>query len=233
MDAGRLERQIVALESCSKKKNFCFSVPGSCLVSSCLDVARTIARRAERRAVSLLKKSSSETKTSWFISTGFRISCIFWRGRARMLKLKKALLIADPQVDFCPGGALGIKDGDKIIPAVNAYVRSFAQRQLPIFITRDWHPKRTTHFKAYGGIWPKHCVHDTKGAAFHPGLRLPKEAIILSKGMDPHKDSYSAFHAYDYNHKELHHLLQIFGVTELYIGGLATDYCVKYSVLDA
>ncbi len=150
-----------------------------------------------------------------------------------MLKLKKALLIADPQIDFCPGGALGIKDGDKIIPAVNAYVRSFAQRQLPIFITRDWHPQKTKHFKVYGGVWPRHCVHDTKGAAFHPGLRLPKEAIILSKGMDPEEDSYSAFHAYDNNHKELHHLLQIFGVTELYIGGLATDYCVKYSVLDA
>ncbi len=150
-----------------------------------------------------------------------------------MLKLKKALLIADPQIDFCPGGALGIKDGDKIIPAVNAYVRSFAQRQLPVFITRDWHPKKTNHFRAYGGIWPKHCVHDTKGAAFHPGLRLPKEAIILSKGMDPDRDSYSAFHAYDHNNKELHHLLQIFGVTELYVGGLATDYCVKYSVLDA
>ena len=150
-----------------------------------------------------------------------------------MLKLKKALLIADPQIDFCPGGALGIKDGDKIISVVNAYIRKFAAQELPIFITRDWHPKETKHFKSYGGVWPRHCVHDTKGAAFHPGLKFPRETIILSKGMDPAKDSYSAFHAYDDNHKELHHLLQIFGVTELYIGGLATDYCVKYSALDA
>ncbi|MDD5019613.1 MAG: isochorismatase family protein [Candidatus Omnitrophica bacterium] len=149
------------------------------------------------------------------------------------MKLGKALLIADPQIDFFPGGALGIKDGDKILPVVNAYIRSFAARQLPVFVTRDWHPKKTKHFKAYGGVWPRHCVRDTKGAVFHPGLKLPKEAIILSKGMDPEKDSYSAFHAVDQNHKELHHLLQIFGVTELYVGGLATDYCVKHSVLDA
>lgn len=149
------------------------------------------------------------------------------------MKLKKALLIADPQIDFCPGGALGIKDGDRIIPVVNAYIRRFAVQWLPVFVTRDWHPKETKHFKAYGGVWPRHCVHDTKGAAFHPGLKFPGETIILSKGMDPAQDSYSAFHAYDDNHKELHHLLQIFGVTELYIGGLATDYCVKYSALDA
>lgn len=149
------------------------------------------------------------------------------------MKLKKALLIADIQNDFCPGGALGIKDGDKIIPAVNKYISAFARKGLPVFITRDWHPKKTDHFKKYGGPWPEHCVQDTSGAKFHPGLKLPKKPIIMSKGMDPREESYSAFHAVDSNGASLFNLLKILGIVELYVGGLAADYCVKHSVLDA
>lgn len=150
-----------------------------------------------------------------------------------IMELGKALLIADVQNDFCPGGALAVKEGDRIIPVVNKYIQAFSKKKLPVFITRDWHPKETKHFKQFGGVWPKHCVQGTKGAEFRPDLKLPSEAIILSKGMDPQKDSYSAFQAVDSNGTELLNLLKIFGVKELYIGGLATDYCVRWSALDA
>lgn len=149
------------------------------------------------------------------------------------MKLKKALLVVDVQNDFCSKGALGIAQGDEIIPILNKYIKLFSKKKLPIFITRDWHPKVTKHFKQFGGLWPKHCIQGTHGAEFHPGLKFSKEAIVLSKGMDPQKDSYSASHAEDVNGTGFLNLLKIFGITKLYIGGLATDYCVKYSTLDA
>ncbi len=145
------------------------------------------------------------------------------------LKLKKALLIVDVQNDFCPGGALGVRDGDSIIPMLNKYIKEFSFKKLPVLVTRDWHPAVTKHFKK----WPRHCVQGTKGAAFHPKLKIPKEAIILSKGMDPEQDSYSAFHSIDANGTVFRNLLHILGVTEIFVGGLATDYCVKFTTLDA
>ena len=149
------------------------------------------------------------------------------------LKPKKALLVVDVQNDFCPGGALGIHGGHKIIPILNRYIKFFEKENLPIIVTRDWHPKVTKHFEQFGGVWPMHCVKGSPGAMFHPDLELPKEALVMSKGMDPEKDSYSAFHAIDSSGMALTNLLKIFGITEIYIGGLATDYCVKYSALDA
>jgi nicotinamidase/pyrazinamidase len=137
------------------------------------------------------------------------------------------------QNDFCPGGGLPVPEGDKIVPALNKYIKIFSKKNLPIFASRDWHPKESKHFKQFGGPWPKHCIQNTKGARFHPDLKLPKETIILSKGMDPSKDSYSAFQAFDSNGTEFLGLLKVLGVSELFIGGLATDYCVKSSVLDA
>lgn len=151
----------------------------------------------------------------------------------KTVKFKKALLIIDVQNDFCPQGALAVPEGDKIVPVLNRYIEIFSQKQLPIFASRDWHPKKTRHFKRYGGPWPNHCIQNTKGARFHPKLKLPREAIILSKGTDPEKDSYSAFQSVDSNGADFVNLLKILGVEELYIGGLATDYCVKYTVLDA
>lgn len=145
----------------------------------------------------------------------------------------KALLIADPQNDFCPAGKLAVPEGDKIIPAVNKYIKYFSQKRLPIFITRDWHPKKTKHFKKFGGRWPEHCLQNSRGAEFHPGLKLTKQAVIMSKGMDPFQDSYSAFDSLDSKHRRLADLLKMLDVEELYIGGLATDYCVKFSALDA
>jgi nicotinamidase/pyrazinamidase len=149
------------------------------------------------------------------------------------MKLKKALLIVDVQNDFCPGGALAVPEGDKIVPAINKYIRIFAKKKLPIFATRDWHPVKTKHFKDFGGVWPVHCIQNTKGAAFHPDLKLSKEAILLYKGMDPEEDCYSSFSAQDLSGQPLFKLLKRIGITEIYIAGLATDYCVKYTAIDA
>lgn len=149
------------------------------------------------------------------------------------MKFKKALLIVDLQNDFCPGGNLAVPEGDKIIPNLNKYIKFFSQNKLPIFASRDWHPKKTKHFKKFGGVWPKHCIENTPGARFHSRLRLPKETIILSKGMDPEKDSYSAFQAQDSYGMDFLTLLKYLAVRELYVGGLATDYCVKFSAIEA
>jgi nicotinamidase/pyrazinamidase len=147
--------------------------------------------------------------------------------------MKKALLVVDVQNDFCPGGALPVSGGDKVVPVLNKYIKLFSQKKLPIFFSRDWHPKKTAHFKKFGGPWPAHCVQKTPGARFHPQLNIPEEGIILSKGLGPDEDSYSAFQARDEKGQSLTHFLTDFGIEVLYIGGLATDYCVKFSALDA
>lgn len=144
-----------------------------------------------------------------------------------------ALLVVDVQNDFCPGGALGVPGGDEIVPVVNRAIKLFERRGLPILATRDWHPRETKHFKEFGGAWPPHCIQGTKGGRFHPDLRLPAKATVLSKGMDPDQDSYSAFQAYSENGRDLESVLRDFGTEELFVCGLATDYCVRASTLDA
>jgi len=145
----------------------------------------------------------------------------------------RALLVVDVQNDFCPGGALAVPEGDRVVEVLNRYIAVFGEKHFPIFASRDWHPRQTSHFKDGGGPWPAHCVMNTKGAAFHPGLQLPHETIVISKGMDPDSDSYSAFLGQDAQGKGFADLLKAEHVQELYVGGLATDYCVKSSVLDA
>lgn len=142
-----------------------------------------------------------------------------------------ALLIVDVQNDFCPGGSLPVADGHKVVPVLNRYIGLFRACGLPIFASRDWHPEKTGHFKAWGGIWPPHCVQGSPGARFHPDLLLPPDAIIISKGMDPKKDDYSAFQAVSADGAPFPEILKGLGITKLYVGGLATDYCVKESVL--
>ena len=144
-----------------------------------------------------------------------------------------ALLVVDVQNDFCPGGSLPVANGDAVVPALNRYIEAFRAADRPILATRDWHPERTTHFNEHGGVWPAHCVQGTPGAAFHPELRLPPEAVVVSKGMGAEEDSYSGFEARDEQGRPLAQLLADRGVRRLYVGGLATDYCVKHSVLDA
>ncbi len=146
---------------------------------------------------------------------------------------RDALLLVDIQNDFCPGGALAVPEGDRIVPIANWYARLFERRGLPVFASRDWHPAQTKHFQAGGGPWPPHCVQETKGAAFHPQLSLPDDAVVVSKGMDPEQDSYSAFQAETPSGELLGEELKARGVERLFVGGLATDYCVKASVLDA
>src|ERR1044071_3639514 len=146
---------------------------------------------------------------------------------------QSALIVVDVQNDFCPDGALGISQGDRIVPALNRYIQKFSQAGRPIFMTRDWHPEKTSHFQSGGGPWPSHCVRHSRGAEFHPDLKFAPKAMIVWKGPEPDEDSYSAFHGRDAAGTPLAALLRQAEVKTIYVGGLATDYCVKYTVLDA
>src|SRR5258708_29323660 len=143
------------------------------------------------------------------------------------------LLLVDPQNDFCPGGSLAVAEGDAVMPVLNEWITAAERAGVPIFVSRDWHPARTTHFKDYGGVWPAHCVMNTRGAQFHPDLHLTSDAVVVSKGMGETEDAYSAFQARDASGTLLGALLDQRGVHHLYVAGLATDYCVKSSALDA
>src|SRR5690349_3417245 len=101
------------------------------------------------------------------------------------------LLVVDPQNDFCPGGSLGVEGGDAVMGVLNDWTSAAERSGVPIFVSRDWHPPRTTHFKEFGGVWPPHCVVGTWGADFHADLRLPASAIVVSKGMGETEDAYS------------------------------------------
>jgi nicotinamidase/pyrazinamidase len=144
-----------------------------------------------------------------------------------------ALLVVDVQKDFCPGGALAAPGGDSIIPALNRYLADARARDMVVYASRDWHPPVTTHFKQYGGEWPPHCVQGTAGAQFHAELKLPPDAIIVSKGDDPQRPGYSAFDGHTSEGKTLLHDLRDRHVSRVYVTGIATDYCVKATALDA
>jgi nicotinamidase/pyrazinamidase len=145
---------------------------------------------------------------------------------------KDALLIIDVQNDFCPGGALAVAEGDQVIPVLNRFIERFRNAGMPILATRDWHPAKTKHFKKYGGLWPEHCLQGSKGAEFHPGLVLPEDAVIISAGMGADEEGYSGFEGMDPAGVKLADVLHRLGVSRLFVGGLATDYCVKHTVLD-
>lgn len=144
-----------------------------------------------------------------------------------------ALVVVDVQRDFCPGGALAAEGGDRILPALNRHIGRARAAGMPIYATRDWHPEVTSHFTAFGGEWPPHCVRDTAGAEFHPGLDLPDETIVISKGMDPDHPGYSAFDGYTAAGAGFADDLRRRGIARLLVAGIATDYCVKQTVLDA
>lgn len=157
-----------------------------------------------------------------------------------------ALLIVDVQNDFLPGGALAVTGGDEVIPVINQLLKKPFDL---VVASKDWHPKdhssfAATHHKKVGEVidlngmeqilWPIHCVQDSQGAEFPSSLHSQSFEKIFYKGVDKEIDSYSTF--YDNGHKRstgLQDYLQEKGVTRLYIAGLATDYCVKYTVLDA
>jgi len=141
---------------------------------------------------------------------------------------RKALIVVDVQKDFCPGGSLAVAQGDEVVAPLNELAKEFLARGEPVFKTRDWHPERTKHFAAYGGTWPIHCVQGTPGAEFHADLIDDPRITIISKGTTESADGYSGFDGTD-----LARLLREKGVAEVWVGGLATDYCVKHTVLDA
>jgi len=140
---------------------------------------------------------------------------------------RRALIVVDVQNDFCPGGTLAVPRGDEVVAPLNTLIAQFLDRGEPVFKSRDWHPPQTKHFQKYGGTWPVHCVQNTKGAEFHGALIDDERIKIVSKGLGD-EDCYSAFDGTD-----LAQQLKELGIEEVWVGGLATDYCVKSTVLDA
>ena len=145
---------------------------------------------------------------------------------------RAGLLIVDVQNDFCSGGALPVPNGDRVVSALNQHIDDAVARGVIVYASRDWHPAKTSHFKDYGGIWPAHCVQGSEGAKFHPALKLGSGVVVVSKGMAADSDSYSGFDAVDESGAALAELLRGFSAARIYVGGLATDYCVKQTVLD-
>lgn len=145
-----------------------------------------------------------------------------------IVKNSDALLITDIQKDFLPGGALPIGSGDEIIPVLNNYIKRFEDAKAHVLASRDWHPPNHISFKSQGGPWPPHCIQQTAGAKFSPDLKLPEHTVVISKGTSPEREAYSAFDG-----TSLAHELRTLGIKRLFIGGLATDYCVVNTVLDA
>lgn len=157
----------------------------------------------------------------------------------------KALIVIDVQNDFCPGGALAVADGDAIVPGINTLMDSFDA----VVLTQDWHPAGHSSFASTHGaapmslmdmpygpqvLWPDHCIQGSTGAAFHKDLRIDPANLIIRKGYNPAIDSYSAFFENDHTTPTgLHGYLQTRGITALTMVGLATDFCVNYSAVDA
>lgn len=147
---------------------------------------------------------------------------------AIQLSATDALLIVDVQNDFLPGGSLPVPAGDQVVAVLNRYIDLFAQQSLPVLATRDWHPARHCSFRAQGGIWPPHCVAGSSGAELASALKLPASAVIVPKATTAEQDAYSGFDG-----TELARRLRAGGSKRLFIGGLATDYCVLHTVSDA
>ncbi len=163
-----------------------------------------------------------------------------------MSKVDGGLIVVDVQNDFCPGGALEVKDGDKVVPVINSIADKFEK----VVATQDWHPqnhlsfasnhegKKTLDVVNLKGIqqvlWPDHCVQGTKGADFHPDLDTTKFDLIIRKGTNPEIDSYSAFFENDRKTRTgLEGYIKDLGLNKVYVCGLATDYCVFYTAMDS
>lgn len=139
-----------------------------------------------------------------------------------------ALIVVDVQRDFLPDGPVPVPGGDQVVPLLNDYIREFTNRGLPVFATRDWHPVNHCSFKENGGSWNRHCVANEPGAGWAPGLDLPAGVAVISKGTNPVKEAYSGFQG-----TTLHPQLQADRIRRVFVGGLATDYCVHNTVRDS
>lgn len=144
------------------------------------------------------------------------------------LRAGDGLLIVDVQYDFCPGGALPVPDGDSVVPVLNNWIAVASERGIPVYASRDWHPRGHPSFHEEGGEWPAHCLQDSPGARFHSALRLPSNVTVVTKGTRFDHDQLSAFHD-----TGLHTRVQKDGVRRLWIGGLAQDVCVAASAMEA
>ncbi len=149
-------------------------------------------------------------------------------GPEEVLQTGDALVVVDVQNDFCPGGALPIDRGDEVVSVLNRWIAQAERLGIPVVASRDWHPPKHRSFKPQGGQWPVHCVAETEGAAFHPELKLPEDATIITKGDRSDRDQYSAFDA-----TGLAGALRERGVKRVFVGGLAEDVCVRATALDA
>lgn len=149
--------------------------------------------------------------------------------------MNRALIIVDVQKDFCPGGSLAVPDGDAVVEPINEIINAWRwDKEKRILGSRDWHPPVTKHFAKDGGIWPVHCVKDTPGADLHPALVKDHWWGIVSKGFTPDTNQYSAFEGIHLpSGMVLEAILRKLNVREVFVCGLATDYCVKATVLDA
>ena len=143
------------------------------------------------------------------------------------LSSSDALLVTDMQIDFLPGGALPIANADELIPVINSYIKRF-KNTAHIIASRDWHPHNHMSFNQQGGPWPPHCVQNTAGAKFNPDLKLPSESLVISKATDPQREAYSVFDGTPFEEE-----LRKMDVKRLFVAGVATDYCVVNTVLDA
>jgi nicotinamidase/pyrazinamidase len=144
---------------------------------------------------------------------------------------RSALLIIDVQNDFCTGGSLPVPGADEIVPLINEAIEHVTRAGLLIYASRDWHRRSSPHFQQFGGHWPVHCVAGTYGAEFQPALQLPKTSIIVSKGQIG--EGYSAFEAITEDGVTFGDELRRQGVDLLYIAGIAVDYCVRATAIDA
>ena len=149
-------------------------------------------------------------------------------GLKQGLRRGDALIVVDVQCDFLPGGALGVPEGHLVVDVLNRYMQLFDAAELPIVLTRDWHPVEHCSFASQGGPWPPHCMAGSEGAEFAPSLRVPDSAQVISKATSAGEDAYSGFQG-----TRLAELLREQGIRRLFIGGLATDYCVLATVQDA
>jgi len=138
-----------------------------------------------------------------------------------------AVIVVDIQNDFCPGGALPVPEGDQVIPVINRWIDQAQRVGATIVLTRDWHPANHCSFQTEGGPWPVHCVQRTPGAEYHPDLRSPQVAIYVDKATDPARENFS-----DFAGTALAEQLRRKGITRLFVGGLALDYCVRATVLE-
>lgn len=147
---------------------------------------------------------------------------------AMNLTATDALIVVDMQEDFMDGGTLEVKGARGLIPGLNRAVEIFSKKDLPIFFTRDYHPKDHCSFKEQGGPWPSHCVQGTKGAKFASGLLVPGGAEVVSKAQERDRDAYSAFYETGLGER-----IREMGIRRVLVAGVAIEYCVLETVLDA